>query len=176
MFHQHDKILMKLQSEALNIPIVHVNGHWKNSIELRSVLSQYKKEGAKFILFGDIRNKKNASRIIELCHSMTMNPCMPLWNATDEELMLEYQKRKVKCVLTSVRPIIKDSLGKVFDIELYKSFKDTGIDALGEKGEFHSTLIGLDIFKFPIRYRNRGMVQTVDKFGEKWETLTDYFR
>ena len=47
---------------------------------------------------------------------------MPLWNKTYEWLYLEMKKRKLKCLLSSVRPRIKDCIGKILDDEVLHSY------------------------------------------------------
>lgn len=176
MFHQHDKDLLELQSKALKIPIVYSDGHWKESEEIEEILRNYKKSGIEFVLFGDICSIKNANRKIRLCERTGLIPCMPLWNKKYEWLFNEMKKRKLKCLLSSVRPQIKDSLGKILDDEVYEDFQRKEIDSFGEMGEFHSTLLDLDIFDFPIRYDIKSIRKCEDKFGEKWELIVDYFK
>lgn len=174
LFHQHGTDLMNLQSQALKIPMVYANGHWKESTELEILLKKFKAEGVEFIVFGDICSIKNANRKIRLCENVGLIPCMPLWNKTYDELYNEIKKRKLKCMLSSVRPQIKDFVGRIFDDKIYEEFNKLNIDPFGEKGEFHSTLLDLDIFDFSIKYDIRSVNKCMDKFGEKWEVSADY--
>lgn len=176
LFHQHGTDLMNLQSQALKIPMVYANGHWKESTELELLLKKFKAEGVEFIVFGDICSIKNANRKIILCKKVGLIPCMPLWNKTYDELFNEMKKRKLKCMLSSVRPQIKDYVGKIFDDKTFETFKQLDINVFGEKGEFHSTLIDLDIFDFPIKYEIKSINKCTDKYGEKWEVNADYFK
>lgn len=50
------------------------------------------------------------------------------------------------------------------------------MNPFGEMGEFHSTLLDLDIFKFPIKYEIKSEYKCEDKFGEKWEIDVNYFK
>ena len=125
---------------------------------------------------GDICSIKNANRKIELCKQVGLAPCMPLWNKAYEWLYSEMNKRRLKCLLSSVRPIIKDYAGKILDDEIYEKFKNIEMNPFGEMGEFHSTLLDLDIFKFPIQYEIKSIYRSEDKFGEKWEIDVNYFK
>ncbi len=176
LFHQHNTELMDLQSQALKIPIVYADGHWKDSPELEKVLKEFKSQGVEFVLFGDICNIKNANRKIKLCNSVGLIPCMPLWNMTYDELFSEIKKRNLKCLLSSVRPKIKDYLGKIFDDEMYNNFNKLNVNPFGENGEFHSTLLDLDIFDFSIKYDIKSENKCMDKFGEKWEISVNYYK
>lgn len=176
MFHQHDTDLMELQSQSLKIPIVYSNGHWKESTEIERILKECKLQGVKFVLFGDICSIKNANRKIKLCESVGLIPCMPLWNKTYDWLFNEVKKRKLKCLLSSVRPQIRDNIGQILDEEMYEKFKKIGINPFGEMGEFHSTLLDLDVFDFSIRYDIKSIKKCEDKFGEKWEIIADYYK
>ena len=84
------------------------------------------------------------------------------------------KKRNLKCLLSSVRPQIKDFVGKILDDEIYEKFKKMEINSFGEMGEFHSTLLDLDIFEFPIKYEIKSVYKCEDKFGEKWEINAKY--
>lgn len=176
MFHQHNTDLMELQSESLGIPLIYSEGHWKESTEIENILNELKNKGVEFVVFGDICSIKNANRKIKLCEKVGLIPCMPLWNKTYEWLYLEMKKRKLKCLLSSVRPRIKDCIGKILDDEVYEKFKNTEMNPFGEMGEFHSTLLDLDIFKFPIQYEIKSKYKCEDKFGEKWELDVNYFK
>ena len=176
MFHQHNIDLMELQSQSLGIPMIYSEGHWKESNEIEEILKEYKNKGIEFVVFGDICSVKNANRKIKLCHTVGLKPCMPLWNETYEWLYSEMKKRNLKCLLSSVRPIIKDYVGRILDDEIYEKFENTDMNPFGEMGEFHSTLIDLDIFKFPIQYEIKSIYKCEDKFGEKWEINVKYFR
>lgn len=176
MFHQHDKDLMSLQSQALKIPIIYSNGHWKNSANIKEILKKFKQQGVEYILFGDICSTKNANRKLKLCEDISLIPCMPLWNLSYDNIYDEMKKRNLICLLSSVRPKIKEYLGKIFDDEIYETFKKIGISPLGENGEFHSTLLNLDVFEFQIKYNIKSIHKRSDKFGDKWEVLVDYYK
>lgn len=176
LFHQHDRDLMSLQSHSLRIPVVYAKGHWKNSIELEDLLKNFKSQGVEYILFGDICSTKNANRKLKLCQNANLIPCMPLWNLTYDNIYNEMKKRNLVCLLSSVRPMIKDCVGKILDDKMYENFKKKGISPLGENGEFHSTLLNLDIFEFPIKYNIKSTYKSSDKYGDKWEVLSHYYK
>lgn len=176
MFHQHNTDLMELQSQALKIPVKYSNGHWKDSDDIEILLKEYKAQGVDFVVFGDICSIKNANRKIMLCKKVGLMPCMPLWNKDYDELFNEMKKRNLQCLLSSVRPKIKKFLGKILNDEVYDEFKKIGINPFGEMGEFHSTLLNLNIFDFPIRYDIKETYKCEDKFGEKWEINARYYK
>ena len=176
MFHQHDMDLMELQSKSLKIPIAYSNGHWKESHEIETLLKEYKAQGVEFVVFGDICSIKNANRKIKLCNSVGLKPCMPLWKKNYDWLFKEMKKRNLKCLLSSVRPQIKDCIEKILDDEIYEKFKKLDMNPFGEMGEFHGTLLDLDIFEFPIRYEIKTINKCEDKFGEKWEIIVNYYK
>lgn len=172
LFHQHDKDIVKLQGEALGIPVVFVEGHWKESKQLIIELKKAKENGAEFVLFGDIADIKNANRKIKICNSVGLRACMPLWGISYNELILSLTEHKIRSLITVTRPIVYQFTGKIFNKETYDLFSNMNINPFGEEGEFHSTLIDADIFKFPINYKFNKYVEVRDKFGQK--RISDY--
>jgi len=175
LFHQHGKDILELQSQAINIPCRYVEGHWKESKELLKLCVEYKEKGAAFILFGDINDKKNALRKIELCHQVGLKPCMPLWARDHNEICALLAEHKIKSLITTTRPILYEELGKIFDEKLFFRLKKKGVNPLGEEGEFHSTLIDADIFVYPLLFEVRNSHILKDKFGEKKELMCKYY-
>lgn len=78
----------------------------------------------------------------------------PLWGMTVEMVVDKLEKRKIQSVISSINPnkLSKQWLGKQFDRNVYNEFIKLGIHPLGEKGEFHTTLVGADFFKKEIEY------------------------
>lgn len=173
LFHQHDKEIVKLQGESLGIPVVFVEGHWKESEQLITELKKSKENGADFVLFGDIADVKNANRKIQLCNSVGLQPCMPLWGMSYDKLILSLIEHDIRSLITITRPGLYHFSGKIFDKETYEHFLKMGINPFGEQGEFHSTLIDSDIFNFSINYKLNNRIKVIDKFGEKM--VSDYF-
>ena len=155
--HIQSKETIEQQASSLNIPVVFYNNHWTKWPKLIKLFQHYKQKGAEFVVYGDLFREDNAQLQITLCRSAGLIPCMPLWHIPYEILLNEMETRNITSIIT----VIKSShielhwLGKVFNRYAYENFSNLEIDAFGEYGEFHTTLINADIFKYPLKYQTR---------------------
>lgn len=169
LFHGQNNVLTNMQGERMRIPIKYFNDHWKSGIKLARIYRYYKEQGVTTVVFGDLWDIKNANHKIQICKAAGMKACMPLWGLPYDELIEKINEYRVKSVITTIRSalISKQWLGSVFDRNAYEHFKNIGIDAFGENGEFHTTLVDSNIFSSPIKYKFCSSKIVVDKFGEK---------
>lgn len=126
------------------------------------------------MVYGDLFREDNAQLKITLCQSAGLIPCMPLWHTPYEILGEQMEERSLTSIITVIKSPYIDLhwLGKAFYRYAYKEFSDLEIDTFGEYGEFHTTLINADIFKYPLNYQtteenngiiNLEIIKTIDR-------------
>jgi len=156
IFHKQKCEIIEAQATALNLPVVYqYNKWWVKWNKIVKMYMEYKKQGVKYVVFGDLVSEDNAKTQVTLCQSAGLIPCMPLWLLPYEILLDEIKERNIKSIITIINdPLIESKwLGKVFDRQAYECFKELGIDPFGENGEFHTTLVDADCFKSPLNYK-----------------------
>lgn len=168
LFHHQDIELIKAQAQRMNMHVDFATGHWKDSPELPGLLKKYVNNGVPNVVFGDIGDEKNYKRKIQLCQNAGATPIMPLWRMPYPHLINLYEKHKIKSIITMVRNGLQDLLGSEFTKNTFMKLKEAGYDPLGEKGEFHSTLVDADFFSSPITYTLSKVEEKEDNFGKKW--------
>ena len=182
----HSLPIMDLQSKALGIP------HIKIKIKSKRPQDRYdqilgvharlnKKEGIEGIVTGDIDNVHHKRVWKDACKMLGMKLVMPLW---DRPFFFipgsPYRKRVLNMELSlGMKPILscidlkyfgEEWLGREFDRDCVEDMKPlvgrpgAGIDATGEPGEFHTTVLNAPLFKESI---------IITKFSKKSQVV-DY--
>jgi len=177
----HSLLVAELQSKALGIPHlkVKVEGNRFNAI-IGALTRLKKEEGIEGIVTGDIDNVHHKRTWDYACKNLGMKLIMPLWDRPFFSLLPgdRYRKRVLNIELSiGMKPIIscidlnylgKEWLGREFDRTCVDDMKPLigpwghGIDATGEPGEFHSTVLDAPLFKQAIE---------ITKFNTKNEEI-----
>lgn len=156
IFHCQNLSIIKEQAKCMDIPltIVH-NIPWENTrLKLVNLYKDYRKQGIKSIVFGDILDENSLKYQVTLCRVAGLTPRYPIWRKSHSELMVELENRHIKTIITRINTDLLDAkwLGKVYDRTIYKTFCFLDINPFGEYGEFHTTVVNADIFKDEMRY------------------------
>ena len=155
LFHEQTEDIVQAQANAFNIPIVYKNYKWwVRWDKIVKMYKEYKENGVKYVVFGDLRAEGNVDTQIKLCKSAGLIPCIPLYFLPYDYLINEMEKRNIQSIITTItHPSIgSEWLGRFFDRQAYEHFKQIGVDPFGENGEFHTTLINADFFNKPFQY------------------------
>jgi len=152
--HMQSKDVIEAQAKSMNISLTYHYNHWTKWPQLIRLYNQYVQEGVKFVVFGDTYHTENVKLQVTLCESVGLIPCLPLWKMSNDVIVSEIEKRKIKSVITTIntRRISREWLGKVFNRSAYQHFCTVGIDPLGENSEYHTTLVDADFFSYPLLY------------------------
>ena len=182
----HSLPVMELQSKALGIP------HIKIKIESTRPQDRYdqildvharlnKEEGIEGIVTGDIDNVHHKRVWKDACKKLNMKLIMPLWDRPFSFIPgSPYRKRVLNMELSlAMSPILscidlkyfgEEWLGREFDRACVEDMKPlvgrpgVGIDAAGEPGEFHTTVLDAPLFKEAVK---------ITKFSKKSQVV-DY--
>lgn len=182
----HSLPVMELQSKALGIP------HIKIKIESKRPQDRYdqilgvharlnKEEGIEAIVTGDIDNVHHKRVWKDACKMLGMKLIMPLWDRPFSFIPGNpYRKRVLNMELSlGMKPILscidlkyfgEEWLGREFNRACVEDMKPlvgrlgVGIDATGEPGEFHTTVLDAPLFKETIE---------ITKFSKK-SRVVDY--
>jgi diphthine-ammonia ligase len=162
----HSLLVAELQAKALEIPHlkVKVEGNRFNAI-IDALTRLKKEEGIEGIVTGDIDNVHHKRTWDYACKKLGTKLIMPLWDRPFFSLLPgdRHRKRVLNIELAiGMKPIIscidlnylaKEWLGRAFDRTCVEDMKPLigpwghGIDATGEPGEFHTTVLDAPLFK-----------------------------
>jgi len=151
--HSINKRLLEEASKSLNIPIIYVEcdiSEYETEFEKKLLVA--KEMGATTVVYGDIDIELHKKWDIDRATNAGLDYELPLWNGDREALVHEFIDSGFKAVIKKVNleNMSEDFLGKVLDKELVEEIKETGSDACGENGEYHTFVVDGPIFNNPI--------------------------
>ncbi len=163
--HGVRRTLLLEQAEAVGLPLEEVkipNACVNETYEeaMRRVLSHYRQEGVRRVVFGDLfleeiraYRQKNLARI-------GMEGLYPLWGLDTRRLAEKFIASGFKAVLVCVDPkqISPEFCGREFDASLLRDLPPSA-DPCGENGEFHTFVYEGPIFKRPIPIQRGEIVE-----------------
>jgi len=177
----HSIRVAELQAQSLGIPHVKVKVEGDRFNAIVGTLARLKKEeGIEGIVTGDIDNVHHKRTWDYACKKLDVKLIMPLWDRHFFSLLPgdRHRKRVLNIELSvGMKPIIscidlnylgKEWLGREFNSNCVEDMKPLvgpwghGIDATGEPGEFHTTVLDAPLFKQAIE---------ITKFNKKNEEL-----
>jgi uncharacterized protein (TIGR00290 family) len=162
----HSIRVAELQAEALGIPHLKVKVEGDRFDAIVGELTRLKKEeNIEGIVTGDIDNVHHKRTWDFACKKLGTKLLMPLWDRPFFSLLPgdRYRKRVLEMELSvGMKPILscidlnymgEEWFGREFDRQCVEDMKPLigpwgkGIDATGEPGEFHSTVLDAPLFK-----------------------------
>lgn len=161
--HSLNKKLLDKASESLNIPIIYVEcGISEYEAEFEKKLLVAKEMGATTVVYGDIDIELHKKWDVDRAINVGLDYELPLWNGDREQIVHEFIDSGFKAVIKKVNleNMSEDFLGKILDKPLIEEIKNTGSDACGENGEYHTFVVDGPIFNTPIELEILG--KTID--------------
>ncbi len=145
--HGTRPFLLQLQSEAMGIPIVHVNAAWgKYESKFKHAVGELKHEGVMGGIFGDIDLIEHREWVERVCIDLEIEPILPLWGLAPEAILLEFIDAGFEAIVVATR-IKQDWLGRKFNRSFIAELKKFEFHLSGESGEYHTFVIDGPIFK-----------------------------
>ena len=147
--------LLRLQAEAIGVPIVQKRTTWETyEEEFKKAISDFKKENIQAGGFGDIDLKEHRDWVERVCRESDIKPIFPLWQGKREEILREFIDSGFEAIVVATKKDILGSkwLGRRIDSEFIKDLKGVdGVDLCGEAGEYHTFVTSGPIFKKSIK-------------------------
>lgn len=157
MFHTPNIDLTKLQSEALEIPLITKITAGKKEEELKDLEQaiiqarrEYQIEG---IVTGAVESVYQSTRIQRICQRLNLWCFNPLWKRNQKQLLEELIQKRFRVIISGVfaYPLDESWLGKEIDINVVNRLveleKEFGISPSGEGGEIETTVLDAPLFK-----------------------------
>ncbi|GAH61674.1 unnamed protein product [marine sediment metagenome] len=148
--------LLKIQAEAIGIPIVQRRATWKSYERVfKKAVLELKTRGIDTGIFGDIDLQEHRDWIERVCKDAGIRPILPLWKERREELLKEFIDAGFKAMVVSCRADLlgKEWLGRQINEDFIEDLKRAkNIDLCGENGEYHTFVYDGPIFEKPVKF------------------------
>ena len=173
MFHVPAIELVKLQAEAMQIPLIFYETEGEKEKELKDLkeaLDIAKQEyGAEAVVSGALASTYQRDRIGAICDELELQSLCPLWGVSPMIQWREMLKSGYKIILSSVAAegLTKEWLGKEIDeatfLQLCNLHKTCYICTGGEAGEFETLVLDCPLFK----NKQLNLIKTTMHWDEK---------
>lgn len=152
-FHGVPVAVMRAQAEALGLPMrcVPTTPATFESAFL-SLLGELAAEGVRGAIFGNIHLADVRAWYEERVRAAGLAHVEPLWGEEPGALVRETLARGYRSLLTCIDTTRADPawLGQTLSEELVAAFERAGIDACGERGEYHTLVTDGPLFQRPL--------------------------
>jgi len=139
--------VLRMQSEAIGIPMVQVRTSWENYEEnFKKVVRNLKEEGIEGGIFGDIEVEEHKGWVERVCTELGIKAFLPLWGCEPEELIADFWALGFKSVVVATR-LDESLLGRDLDRAFLTEIQKFNCHPCGESGEYHTFVTGGPIFK-----------------------------
>ena len=149
--------LLEQVSKSLELPIIYAEceaSEYEDKFEEK--LKVAKEMGATSVVYGDIDIELHKQWGVDRATNVGLNYEFPLWQEDREKLVHEVIDNGFKAIIKKVNLdcMSGDFLGKTLTKELIEKIKDTGSDACGENGEYHTFVVDGPIFNYKIEVKH----------------------
>ena len=142
-------------SKSLGIDLITVEcGVSEYESEFERKLLEAKEKGATICVYGDIDIEHHRQWGVDRCNAVNINAEFPLWQENREELVYEFIDNGYKAIIKTINlnNLGEEFLGEILTKDLIQKIKETGSDACGENGEYHTFVSDGPLFKIPINF------------------------
>jgi len=152
MFHVPNIELVKLQAEAMELPLVFLETKGVKEEELKDLKhaieiakEKYKIQG---LASGAIASNYQKERIGKICEELNLKSITPLWSI-NSELYLREVLRDFEVIIVGVAAdgLNEKDLGEKFDLAFLEKMNKLNVNSVGEGGEFETFVLDCLLFK-----------------------------
>ena len=151
--HAVRRELVELQAERAGLPLWAVELPWPCSnaeyeARMGAVWERARAEGINAVAFGDLFLEDIRAYRVKQLAGTGLEPLFPVWGLATDELAREMVDAGVEARVTCVDPqrLPREFAGRRFDRKFLVSLPE-GVDPCGEKGEFHTFVYAIPVFR-----------------------------
>src|SRR5215472_2945707 len=147
------------QAELLSLHLVSGRGSWKTyEEEFKRVLHELAKDGFSHVVFGDIFLDEHKIWVERVCKECGLEAVEPLWGDQTTTLLREFFATGAQAQIVATKAILLDHewLGKTLSEEMLSDFESLGVDACGERGEYHTLVFASPRMSLPLELHEVG--------------------
>ena len=159
MFHIPNIELVKLQAEAMNLPLIFMESSGIKEKELEDIkkalkiaIKKYKIQG---VVSGALASNYQKERIGRICKELNLKSIAPLWHVNPEQYLNDLIKNKFRAIITGIAAdgLAKEFLGAEINEEFIKKIKKLKIHLGGEGGEYESLVLDCPLFNKKLKIK-----------------------
>jgi uncharacterized protein (TIGR00290 family) len=146
--------IIDAQAERLDLRPFAGRCSWATYDEVFStVLDQLAASGITHVIFGDILFEEHRRWAEDISSKSGLVAVEPLWGSSTDVLFDEWVSSGNKALIVSARAALLDETwpGRQLDRSMADVFAGLGVDACGERGEFHTLVTDGSLFSSPLQ-------------------------
>lgn len=147
------------QASLLNLPLMSGRGSWKTyEEEFKRILRELARDGFSHVIFGDIFLDEHKAWVERVCNECGLEAVEPLWGEDTTALLREFLATGAQAQIVSTKAALlnKKWLGAKLCEEMVSSFEPLGVDACGERGEYHTLVFASSLMSSSLELREVG--------------------
>ncbi len=153
-FHGTEAKLIKLQAEAIGIPLLQKETTWNGyEQEFKDAVKSLIPDGVNGMIFGDIYLQEHKDWVERVCRELGIEAILPLWGQDPERILIDFIDAGFEATIVSAKSeLLNDKwMGRKVNREFLSHLKDNNIDFCGENGEYHTFVTGGPMFQKRIK-------------------------
>jgi len=152
-----------LDAQAARLGLARITGRcaWSSyDAAFAGALEEAATSGITHVIFGDILFEEHRRWAERICATAGLTAVEPLWGESTDVLFDEWVSSGSDAVIVTARAEFLDEswLGRTLRPEMLAELRERGVDACGERGEYHTLVTGTPLFSVPLRWRSEGRV------------------
>jgi uncharacterized protein (TIGR00290 family) len=147
------------QASLLNFPLVSGRGSWATyEEEFKRVLRDLAGDGFSHVVFGDIFLDQHRIWVERVCAECRLQAVEPLWGEPTTALLREFIATDARAQIVATKAALLDQkwLGQSLSEEMLPTFESLGVDACGERGEYHTLVFSSPRMSSPLEVSEIG--------------------
>jgi uncharacterized protein (TIGR00290 family) len=127
----------------------------------RRTLDEVATSGVTHVIFGDILFDEHRRWAERMCAASGLTAVEPLWGESTDVLFDEWIASGAEALIVTARAEFLDDtwLGRRLSAGMAADFVRLGVDKCGERGEYHTVVVGTPLFSSPLALERGGVVQ-----------------
>jgi diphthine-ammonia ligase len=133
------------QAELMRLPLVTGRASWATyEQEFKRALGELAADGFSHVIFGDIFLDEHKAWVERVCGERGLKAVEPLWGEATVKLFQEFLATGAEARIVATKATLLDQkwLGRRLKEGMLSSFESLGVDACGERGEYHTLVVG----------------------------------
>lgn len=163
-FHSVPERLLREVAKSLNIQLILVTSKGDDYAKtfVDALIKAKKDLGIDACVYGDIDLEAHRVWCTNRCTEAGVEAIFPLWEEDRETLVYEFIDLGFKTVIKNVKLecMGEEFLGKVLTKEVVQEIKETGSDACGENGEYHTFVFDGPLFNYTVKFESLGIIKS----------------